>query len=203
MLHTESVYPKTLKLLKEIMAESDLDFLSLVGGTSLALQIGHRISVDLDLFTSQTFDKNKVLNTLSKLGKTENIIDQGYFLQLEINQIKIDIVKYPYKFVDEPILIDKIRLLPIDKIAVMKLVAICNRGAKKDFVDIYFLLEKYSVSELVVLFENQFPQMNTLQLFKSMVYFDDADLQPDPIMIKSIDWQEIKNKIIQKMKDYL
>ena len=203
MFHTESVYPKTLKLLKEIMAESDLDFLSLVGGTSLALQIGHRISVDLDLFTSQTFDKNKVLNTLSKLGKTENIIDQGYFLQLEINQIKIDIVKYPYKFVDEPILIDKIRLLPIDKIAVMKLVAICNRGAKKDFVDIYFLLEKYSVSELVVLFENQFPQMNTLQLFKSMVYFDDADLQPDPIMIKSIDWQEIKNKIIQKMKDYL
>ena len=124
-------------------------------------------------------------------------------MQLEINQIKIDIVKYPYKFVDEPILIDKIRLLPIDKIAVMKLVAICNRGAKKDFVDIYFLLEKYSVSELVVLFENQFPQMNTLQLFKSMVYFDDADLQPDPIMIKSIDWQEIKNKIIQKMKDYL
>ncbi|PIY12005.1 MAG: hypothetical protein COZ18_03070 [Flexibacter sp. CG_4_10_14_3_um_filter_32_15] len=203
MLHTESIYPKTLKLLKEIMAESNLDFLSLVGGTSLALQIGHRISVDLDLFTSKYFDKDKVLKTLSKLGKIENIIDQGYFLQLEINQIKIDIVKYPYKFVDEPILIEKIRLLPIEKIAIMKLVAICNRGAKKDFVDIYFLLEKYSVSELVVLFENQFPQMNTLQLFKSMVYFDDADLQPDPIMIKSINWQEIKNKIIQKMKDYL
>ena len=59
MLHTESVYPKTLKLLKEIMAESDLDFLSLVGGTSLALQIGHRISVDLDLFTSKLLIKIK------------------------------------------------------------------------------------------------------------------------------------------------
>ena len=69
MLHTESIYPKTLKLLKEIMAESNLDFLSLVGGTSLALQIGHRISVDLDLFTSKYFDKDKVLKTLSKLGK--------------------------------------------------------------------------------------------------------------------------------------
>lgn len=203
MLHTESVYPKTLKLLKEIMKEPTLEFLSLVGGTSLALQIGHRISVDLDLFTSKSFDKVEVLDTLSKLGKLENIIDQGYFLQLEINQIKIDIVKYPYDFVDKPILIDEIRLLSIEKIAIMKLVAICNRGAKKDFVDIYFLLKKYSVIDLINLFEQQFPDMNTLQLLKSMIYFDDADLQPDPIMIKELHWQEVKNEIIQKMKSYL
>lgn len=203
MLHTESVYPKTLKLLKEIMKEPTLEFLSLVGGTSLALQIGHRISVDLDLFTSKSFDKVEVLDTLSKLGKLENIIDQGYFLQLEINQIKIDIVKYPYDFVDKPILIDEIRLLSIEKIAIMKLVAICNRGAKKDFVDIYFLLKKYSVIDLITLFEKQFPDMNTLQLLKSMIYFNDADLQPDPIMIKELHWQEVKNEIIQKMKSYL
>jgi predicted nucleotidyltransferase component of viral defense system len=185
------------------MKEPTLEFLSLVGGTSLALQIGHRISVDLDLFTSKSFDKVEVLDTLSKLGKLENIIDQGYFLQLEINQIKIDIVKYPYDFVDKPILIDEIRLLSIEKIAIMKLVAICNRGAKKDFVDIYFLLKKYSVIDLINLFEQQFPDMNTLQLLKSMIYFDDADLQPDPIMIKELHWQEVKNEIIQKMKSYL
>jgi hypothetical protein len=203
MLYTKSVYPDTFALLNQIMQKAELNAFCLVGGTALALQIGHRISVDLDLFTSQTFDINKIIIHLSSIGKTENITSQNQSLQLEINQIKIDVFKYPYSFIDNFIRIDNIRLLPIETIAIMKMVAICNRGAKKDFVDMYFLLEIYDLSQLIDLFQKQFPNLNTLHLFKSLIYFEDADIQPSPIMLKNISWETMKSTIYNKVQKYL
>lgn len=203
MLHTTAVYPATLAILKKMMELPEMSHFCLVGGTALALQIGHRISVDLDLFTTQNFDNQFIINSLNKIGKVENIIVNPNILQFSLEEVKVDIVKYPYNFIENYLEIEGIRLLPIELIAVMKLVAISNRGAKKDFVDMYFLLDRYNLDEILINFEQIFPQINTFHAFKALTYFDDADIQTNPVMLKNVKWEEIKMDISKKVEEYL
>lgn len=203
MLHTASIYPATLDILKNIMTNPALSNFTLAGGTALALQIGHRISIDLDLFTTQIFDNDEIISQLNAIGKTEIIGIHPNILQLELAGVKLDLVKYPYSFVEEYELIENIRLLPIKTIALMKLLAISNRGAKKDFIDLYFLLKEFTINELIQHFENTFPHINTFHLFKSLTYFEDADLQADVNMLQKASWENIKKKIKQIVANYL
>jgi predicted nucleotidyltransferase component of viral defense system len=192
-----------LAILKETMLLPELQNFVLVGGTALALQIGHRISIDLDLFTAQDYDDYSVQSAVQKLGKMEIIVNKPPFLQLNLDDVKIDFLKYPYPFIEDYKTVEGVRMADIETIAVMKLLAASRRGVKKDFYDLYFILEQYSIAHLVALFEQKLPDIDMFHILKSLTYFGDADPEPDPKMLLKVSWATVKKVVTQKTQTYL
>ena len=176
---------------------------NLVGGTALSLQIGHRISVDLDLFSNHDFDNTAIIQALEPHGNLTVLVDNPPFLQMRLDDVKIDLLKYPYPFVQEYQEIEGVRLVSIENIATMKLLAIARRGAKKDFFDIYFLLERYTLAQLLEQFKKTLPNNDTFHIVKSMTYFGDAEEEVNPKMLIKVSWQTVKNTIEKKVEAYL
>ena len=203
MLHTATVHPATLAILKKVMEMPAFQQFNLVGGTSLSLQIGHRISIDLDLFTFEDYDSQTMLNALETIGNVDILVDKPPFLQVKLDDVKMDFLKFPYPFVKEFKEIEGIRLVSIELIAVMKLLAIARRGVKKDFYDLYFLLEKYTLDEIVSYFEDQIKKVDMFHIIKSLTYFDDADSDANPKMLIKVSWQNVKKSISYKVNAYL
>lgn len=202
MLQTQTVYPETLGVIKKLMQDTQLNQFYLVGGTALALQIGHRISVDIDLFTNEPFDSVILSAHLKEnYGFVENL-DRGYFLQGSINGIKVDLLKYPYKPAQGLLMLESIRMVDKADIASMKLSAITNRGRKRDFIDLFFLLNFYSLKQIITFYTQKF-NSETFMLLQSLVYFDDADGDIDLNMIIDVDWKNVKYKIKKEVQEYL
>ena len=203
MLHYETIDTETLELLKKIQEIPEFSKLRLVGGTSLALQIGHRKSIDLDLFGKIDCDEFTISNILNKMGnvrvlkKSENI---NIYL---IDGIKVDIVNYPYLWLKDIIFEDTLKLARAEDVAAMKLSAITNRGTKKDFIDLFFLLKEYSLEELFDFYEKKYNDGSIFLVIKSLAYFDDADLEEMPNMCIPVNWGKVKNNITHVLNDYL
>ncbi|HQI46977.1 MAG TPA: nucleotidyl transferase AbiEii/AbiGii toxin family protein [Bacteroidales bacterium] len=203
MLYYSAIDAATLELLIKIQKLPLFKNLCLAGGTSLALQIGHRKSIDLDFFGKLKSDEIEINKQLKQLGsiqlihKTENI-----FIYL-INNIKIDIVNYHYEWLEKPILTEGIKLAGKKDIAAMKLSAITGRGTKKDFFDLYFLLQKYSMTEMFNFYKQKYDDGSEFLVIKSLSYFDDAEKQMDPEMLKKINWQKVKNNIKKEVEKYI
>ncbi|WP_044234370.1 nucleotidyl transferase AbiEii/AbiGii toxin family protein [Haliscomenobacter hydrossis] len=199
MLQTRTVEPGTLGLLKELMAMEPLQQFYLVGGTSLALQMGHRISIDLDLFTAEPFDKQALLDLLTAQFSEFMLESEGASMLItNINQIKVDFVKMGYPILFPPIEIEGVRMLDIRDIAPMKLKAIAQRGSKKDFYDIYFLLKEIALPEMLRLFSEKFQQQEIFHIIKSLTYFEDAEQYPNPnVFDKKTSWEMVKSRIFE------
>lgn len=203
MLQYSTVDPTTLELLKELMAFPALSDFNLVGGTALSLQLGHRKSIDLDLFGSSEFDVDQLFMILSKLGSTTLNFSSKNSLGLFINDVKVDIIRYDFPLINPVIISDSIRLLSIQDIAAMKLSAIAKRGSKKDFWDLFFILKDYSLQQLLGFYEQKFGKESLFFVVKSLSFFDDADLEPDPIKLIDMNWSEIKSTIKVHLKNYI
>ncbi len=209
MLQHRAVYPETLELLKKLMKISELQDFFLVGGTALALQIGHRISVDIDLFTQNDFSTAKLFGTLNSkfqlTHKTEDIntLNINIVADKAENKVKVDFIKYAYPLLNPIIETEGIRMLSIEDIIPMKLSAISGRGSKKDFYDIYYLLGQYSLKQMFDLFEQKFVNTNKFHVIKSLTYFEDAEIEPNPITIEKTNWVKIKKAITTHVNEYI
>ena len=198
MLHLATVEPFTLGLLKSLMSKTYLEQFVLVGGTSLALQLGHRKSIDLDLFTTSGIDTDTLLDILKKdYNVAEKVKTKGALIS-DINEIKVDFIHFKYHF-NYPIkTISGIRLAAIEDIAPMKIDAITGRGSKKDFYDLYFLLEKYSLEELLTLYDKMYQHSTIFHVIKSLTWFEDAEPQSPPEVVnKKVTWDKVKKRIEQ------
>jgi predicted nucleotidyltransferase component of viral defense system len=204
MLQTRTVEPATLGLLKKLMAQPLVEPFYLVGGTALALQLGHRFSVDLDLFTHLPYDKEVLFDSLKQdfdmtIEFSNNVITIGY-----INEVKIDLVNVRYTPQYPMLTIEGVRMLDIRDIAAMKLNAIAQRGNKKDFYDMYFLFKNIALADMLTDFETKFKTQNTYQVLKSLTYFADADEFSDPIVFdKKLTWEKIKTSISKTVNSFL
>jgi hypothetical protein len=209
MLERRTVDPKTLELLEELMLLPELQDFCLAGGTALALQTGHRFSVDLDLFTIYDFNAEKLASDLSRRFDVESAAYSGNTLNLSIAvgasgaAVEVDLLKFSYPLLKPVVIEGNIRMLSMEDIAAMKLSAIAGRGSKKDFYDIYYLLMKFDLKELLGFFRSKFPSTNTFQIVKSLTYFDDADVEPDPITFEPVEWELVKRAITEKLEKYL
>lgn len=200
MLQTQTVSSELLELLIQLMNEKAFASFALAGGTSLALQIGHRSSVDIDLFGEAEIQYDLFLDLLNDLGKTTLSKRTKNIFILEVNGIKIDFVNYKYSLLDEIHIVDGIRLLSTKDIAAMKIAAITGRGSKKDFIDLYFLLKSFSLSEIMHFYSQKYHDGSTFLALKSLVYFDDADIEPQPKMFVDFDWDECKQYILEEVR---
>ena len=202
MLFYSTIQPQTLQLLKDLQNLESLQDFILVGGTSLALQIGHRISIDLDLFAYSDKDVAPILDDINQFGRIRVVNQTQNILNLFIDDIKVDLVSYRYDFLNPPLLEDGLKLATIQDIAAMKLSAITGRGSRKDFIDLYFILNQFSLSKLFEFYNSKYPDGVDFLVFKSLTYFDDAELEPMPKMLESINWDDVKKKIIQEVKNH-
>lgn len=200
MLFYQTIDRKTLELLKTLQNLSVFSGFRLVGGTGLALQLGHRKSVDLDIFGKTDADRFTITNSLRTVGEVQKIQTTENINIFIINGIKVDIVNYPYEWLCPPIIQDGLMLADIPDIAAMKLSAITNRGTKKDFIDIFFLLKKYSLINLLALYKQKYTDGSEFLVLKSLAYFDDADEDPSPVMFSKIPWHKIKETIKTEVK---
>ena len=207
MLYTKTVEPGTLSLLKELMQLPALNQFSLVGGTALSLKYGHRISIDLDLFTNQQIQKSTIEAGLRSQFSERFLYENtnakwGIFCY--IDNIKVDIVNYPHPIIGEIETHDSIRFYNDKDLMAMKIQAILGRGKKKDFWDIAELLEHYSMEEMIACHKAKYPnQMLGISIPQALIYFTDADESEEPVTIKPITWDNVKSIIKEKVREFL
>jgi predicted nucleotidyltransferase component of viral defense system len=203
MLQLQTVAPDTLELLKTISSKAEMQGLRLVGGTALALQYGHRQSVDLDFFGSPLASQEDTIDMLSSLGNITIHNRTDKILQVVLRGIKVDVIDYSrYGWIDPPVVDDGIVLASPRDIAAMKINAIEGRGSRKDFVDVYMLLQHYTLSELLDFYSMKYPNYSIFRALLSLTYFDDAETQAMPKMFIPQTWEEIKAYISDKVKEY-
>lgn len=196
MFSYRTIAPHTLELLKQLCQEPYLKDCRLVGGTALALQYGHRASVDLDFFGSFGPEVDTLFNVLRPYAEVQKIKDGPNIKVFFMDNIKVDFVNYSiYPWIDKPIEDESLRLASPKDIAAMKINAIEGRGSKKDFVDIYFLLQHYSLDEILSFYSQKFPNYSIYRALKSLIYFADADSKDMPTMFTDVSWDEIKTYI--------
>lgn len=199
MLHTQTVNPELLELLKKIMSDALFFDFNLVGGTALALQIGHRNSVDIDLFGNHSINENLFVSKIEKLGKFEIFKRSTNILISSINGVKTDFVNYKYELIDAPVVLDDIRMVYKKDIAAMKLNAIMGRGSKKDFIDLYYLMKEFPLEQMLEFYLSKYPDGALFMVLKNLTYFNDADSQLDPIMFDNhFNWEACKQKISEE-----
>jgi predicted nucleotidyltransferase component of viral defense system len=195
MLHTETVQPATLFLIRSFQEKPYLNDFLLVGGTALALQLGHRISLDIDFFTGKRFDPEELLTQLQLDYSLVIRNRMSHALLLEIDNVKTDFVYQAAEQLHPPILLDGIRMASALEIGAMKISAITARGKKRDFVDLFFLLKTFSLKEILKAFLKKFPATTMELAMRSIFYFEDAENDPDPKCFMDFDWETVKEKI--------
>jgi hypothetical protein len=203
MLHEETVEARTLALIRRLTADNFLKDFVLVGGTALSLQLGHRKSIDIDLFTAHPFDLKSVGSHVDTVYKGERITVLGNSVFSKIDGIKTDMIAHRYDWIKPVQQIDGIRMASLEDIAAMKLHAIVNSGRRlKDYVDIHFLLENKSLGELTEYYTEKYPDTNAAIAKNALLYHKEINLRADlNLMDREFNWSEVKNRLKAAVMD--
>jgi len=183
------------------MAEPFMANNFLVGGTSLALQMGHRLSIDLDLFTHAPFNGDELLELFKSKYEVKALTVTDTIFILVVNGIKVDCVRFKYPFAFPLIHVDGICLADIRDIAPMKLDAVTKRGSKKDFVDMYYLFDRYSPLQIFEWYDKMFQHSTSFHVVRSLTYFEDAEQTEMPVMLdQKVTWENIKIRMVEVVR---
>lgn len=197
MLHLKSISPELLELLTQLMHNDVFKHYNLVGWTALALQIGHRVSIDIDLFGNCEIDEITVLDQLNALGPVHVLKKSKNILICSVQGIKVDIVNYSYPILENTLISDGIRMVGLKDIAAMKMNAIAGRGSKKDFIDVYYLLQYFTLEVMIDLYLQKYSNGSEFLVRKSLTFFDDAEDEEMPVMLGDISWDRIKERVLE------
>ena len=206
-MHYQTLEPQSYQLLNDLMEHEGLRVAGFVlaGGTSLALQLGHRMSTDIDLFTHKPFDPRQVAEELrQRFGPALDVYamnDTGF--RAFVGEVKIDMVYFPFKPQHPLIVKDKIRMLSVDDLSAMKVHAIANRGARRDFVDLAEILQVRPLEKILENYTRQFlPSFAAFQhTLKALTYFTDAEATPPKInIINGRNWNQTKDIVFRSMR---
>jgi hypothetical protein len=205
MLYKEAVDASTLELLRSLQSKEYLKGFNLAGGTALALYNGYRKSADIDLFSDFSFDTEQMLENLDQDFDFVLFFSAPITLRGAVNDIEVDIIAHRYHLINDPVTEDNINILSEQDIVAMKLNAISTSGQRiKDFIDIYYLLDKYDLETLLGFYLEKYNQKSDLLVLKSLIYFEDVEESEFPVLLKDPDlkWKEIKRKIEKTVIDY-
>jgi len=205
-------------LYPEILNQSQLDIIDkldfdrenkiyLAGGTALALYLNHRTSVDLDFYTEKELDNNKILvklqNTFSNLIVN---LHQKNTLLLTVNNTDTSLFYYPYRLIGNTETYKKIEIASIEDVAAMKVGALVQRGKRRDFVDLFYLLQRFSLDEVLKFTLKKFPGYQEMLVLRALIFFEDAedeDLQRGiRIFDSNFSWTKAKELIFEEVKKY-
>lgn len=204
-MHPDCLPSNTRELLKKLAGIVRSHEFILAGGTGLALQLGNRISVDLDFFTAKPFSTERVFSELKRLGLGPEVLAESEgSLTVIMDGAKVSMFHYPYPFIDKRKEIDDIPVAGIIDIAAMKVVAISQRGAKRAFIDLYFGLQGIPFRKVAENMIERFgrERINPVHIGKSLVFFNDADSDPEPRYCRRQrpDWEEVKKFFVKNVR---
>ncbi len=205
MLFVDTVKPDTLLLLNKLMRVDELSAFALVGGTNLSLRFGHRISVDLNLFTNEPFERDEVLNGVKTALPQTILLDQRrQTIWLTIDDVKVDLILHQYPYLKGIEMTDSVRFLAIEDIIPMKLEAMATRGVKKDFWDIAELLRHFTLSQMLDFYRRKYTNSDPGHVLLAMTYFVDAEIEKvDPMSINGMTWEHVKDKMSTTVNEYV
>lgn len=175
----------------------------LAGGSGLTLHLGHRHSYDLDFFTRKKFEEDSIIQLIDQCGQFK--LERRHLRTILgiFEGVKFSLFYYKYPLLKPTIrILTNINLASLEDIAAMKIAAISDRGTKRDFIDLYFLLAHFSLGKILKLYDQKYQNLaaNRIHILKSLVYFADAENDEMPGMIKNVDWQDLKMLIVEKVK---
>ena len=193
-----------LRLFEKLSSQSFINDFYLAGGTCLALQIGHRKSVDFDFFIPADFKTSDIVNILTQLGNYQRENEERNTINGSLNGVRISFFGYRYTIIEDFTRYNNIRLAGMKDIAAMKLEAIAGRGSKKDFIDLFFILQQYNLEDIFSFHAQKYGigLSNQYHHLKSLVYFADAESEAMPAMIKPVIWNDVKTQIISLSKRF-
>lgn len=197
MLQRIAVKDSTLELLIKLMKDDLLNDFSLVGGTALALQIGHRDSIDLDFFCKKQYDALELQTELDKkYNFRQNYLSKNT-LKGEIEGVKIDFIRHEYDNIEDDILIENVRMSSLIDICAMKVNAIVGNGTRiKDFIDTAFLSSFFSMMDIGNAYQKKYPNSNFLMATKALTYYEDIDFnEPIKLMVGKLEWSIIEKRL--------
>lgn len=192
--HRESITPAVEQVLSDLSPETFLENFYLAGGTGLALQLGHRRSRDLDLFSYQAFDPEPFVHKLQRLPGFGLTAKGEATLHFTARNIKVSLLAYPYPLLFSSELLDHVKVADLRDIACMKISAIAGRAAKRDFIDLYFVAQDLGLPNVLDLFKQKFEQAHYSlpHLLKSLTFFEEAETDPMPDMLAPVSWPQVK-----------
>lgn len=202
-MFTQAVLPDTLRAIKLAATIPDVQKAYLAGGTSLALQIGHRISVDLDFFTKEKFREEAVELALMHSGfyKKDGISWQTVWGKL--GETKFSMFYYEYPLIEPTIPFEGLQLAGKKDITAMKIHAIEDRGTRRDFIDTYILAQEFTLQEMLEFYQQKFTCLDEhiYTIVRALQYFEDAEAESAmPNMLIDIKWEDVKQFFLKESK---
>jgi len=206
-MHLKCLTPAARKVLKVIAPVAAAKGFVLAGGTAVALHLGHRVSVDFDFFTMRSFRPDRLHQAINGLDLETLILqEEPGTLTLSADGVKMSFFHYPYAFLEATSTLQGIQIAGLVDIASMKLMAMMQRGAKRDYVDLYWILQDIPFSKIAANMINRYGanRVNSLVIGKALVFFQDADADPDPAYLgKRITWAKVKKYFIGHVKQFV
>lgn len=196
-MHKETIDERTKRVWDKIAKSGIAGRFYLAGGTALAVHLGHRKSIDLDFFSQEDFSTPDLKRQLSQIGEIVLLGEADGTLHVTVDHVMVSFLHYGYGLLFPSVIFEGLAMADERDIAAMKLDAVSSRGSRKDFIDIYELLKKHTLAELIDFFEKKYTgiKYNMLHILKSLVYFDDADGEPPPMMLHDTNWDDVKQGI--------
>lgn len=194
-MYPDALAPATAHGLATLKQLPEIHDLYLGGGTAVALHLGHRLSVDLDFFSGLPIDTLALRQHLSQLGAFQLEAESRGTLHGVLDGAKVTFLEYHYPLLDPGDTYAGITIGSVRDLACMKLDTIASRGKKRDFIDLYAILQTgIRLEEVLQWFARKYARIayNQLHLLKSLTYFEDAEADPMPTMLKEMHWNDVK-----------
>jgi len=194
MWHPEAIKQDVERTLRHLHDRSLVGDFYLAGGTGLAVQSGHRRSVDLDFFSEEMFNEELLVQKLGGLHDFSVASKAGSTLHTGIGAVKVSFLGYPYPVLFPLLFFLGVRLADARDIACMKISAIASRGTRRDFIDLYVVSKEYGLAAILDLFKGKYSRANYsgIHILKSLTYFEEAERDPMPDMLVDLSWKDVK-----------
>jgi len=204
MLHKETVTPGTLDLIQRLMNDQQLNSFYLVGGTALSLRIGHRLSIDIDLFSSADFDGDVLAIYLKNNYDAVVKHHKANYVSGSIGDVDFDFISHKYPSIKPIETIDGIRMMSNADISAMKINAIVNSGQRiKDFIDVHYLLKEMPLNDILEHYCEKYPNVEVGTATSSLSYHGDIDFSvPVMLMDNKLKWKDIETSLKNALADY-
>jgi Nucleotidyl transferase AbiEii toxin, Type IV TA system len=204
MIYLETISNDLFTVIDSVSKIRTFENFRLGGGTALALQLGHRISVDADFFSEKDFDRNECIIAIQNAFENVHDIHSGtHGVFMKIGLIKLDFLTWQLPFIKPLIQLNNWPLIGPEEIAAMKIFAILNRGEKKDYVDIAALLQDYSLQQIISFYQLRHPKSDSSIVLRYLASYSDLDNQPMPQMLNGLTWLDAKQIIKNSIQNFI
>lgn len=206
-MYWEVIDKNRYNILKKVIEKISLENYYLAGGTALALQTGIRESFDFDFFVQIEFDENLLIQELEEIGKLEVTVCRKGTVHAILNGVQLTFLYFKNNLVADKIEVENVKglyLASIKDIAIMKLIAISQRGTKKDFFDLYYICNNFNITitDILKMLKEKYDEnkVNYAHIIQSLAYFEDAEDENLPKVFIDYDWEKIKEYYIKEQR---